>query len=560
MPGIEFPPGVTEVTEMAESFPFNQVFRGLSSGHLPDFDYLLNLKVKTRGSPEELENERRANVGREMKAIHEVCAPHGFLPLVSELALIADIRLYRDERRDPFFTSIISVFLEPAASISGIYLDALRFMGKEEAGGVQIVPHPELYLVDVALIKADLSRYIVSSSDRSDLALPDKHALSIQAIKQDFVLRNPKPEYNLKAQVQRFLTRFCSLVLSSESASFVLPIFQDASFVIIPFTRPMSGSAAIISNGDEDWNYRGYPGGALFLILHDRSGGEDRDARLLELSRSLLWLLAESGMRESYARFFAEEQTTRAFLSYQITHPLKHRLGALNRQIERVSELRDQEGFPTALGRLEKTVKNTYRFAELAHILYHAALMGQRSPFRAEREAGILKFCTTDPLDLTNLLRKVFADQPVGRYQPQPVMKSQESTAAVVRAFAPGRDESEKVRLNDVFYEAVLQEVVQNVIAHGRRDERIDVIVRRDTVDDKDGLTLSNEVEASRVMFPAGTKEGEWSKWRSQSPSGLSFVADALALTGSGNLLFRCDRQSPELFLFSVALILEGLA
>lgn len=543
---------------MTESFHFNQVFRGLSSDRVPDFDYLLSLFLKERGSPEELEGDRRTRVDMELRSIHEVCAPHGFVPLVSELALIADIRLYRDEIPEPYFISTISVFLEPATAVSEIYLDALRFMGTEAAGRTQIVPHPELYVIDVSLIKADLSDYIDSDAIFAVKSRPKKHALSIRAIKQDFVLQNPKPDFDLKTQVQRFLTHFCSQVRSSESTSAVWPIFQNALFVIIPFTRP-SGSAAVVVNGAEEWPYRGYPGGALFLILHDE-GKSDRSSRFLEMSRSLLWLLAESGMRESYTRFLAEEYMTRTFSSYQITHPLKHRLGALKRLIERVSDFQGEGEFPRALMRLEKYVNNTYRFAELAHILYHAVSMGQRSPFRAEREAGILKFCTPQSLDLKELLRKVIEDQPVGRLQPRPVLKGHEDLTALVRAFSSGKGESETMlRLNDVFYEAVLQEVVQNVIVHGRRGDVIDLVVEKRMIDGQLALTLTNEVETSRMMFPVGVDREKWTRWPSNSPSGLSFVANALNQTGSGTLLFRCESKETDLCLFSVALVLEGL-
>jgi len=542
---------------MVKRYDFSDVFKGLSSAKLPDFEHLLNLPIEERGSPEELEDEGRARVGLELKAIHEICASHGFLPLVSELALIVDIRLYREERREPYFISAISVFLEPLA-ISQIYLGALQFMGTQAAGRAQIVPHPELYLADVALINADLSDGMSSDAGSAGIR-PAEDPLRILAVKQDFVLQIPQPGFDLEAQVRRFLGRFCSLLRSTADTTSVWPTFQNASFMIVPFTRPMSGSAAILSIGDEKWNYRGYPGGALFLMLSDERGGDDRNARLFELARSLHWLLAECGMRESYSRFYAEEHTTRAFLSYQITHPLKHRLGSLNRQIDRVTDLQGQEEFPAALVRLAKSVKNTYRFADLAHILYHAAWVGQRSPFRAEREAGIMKFCTAESLDLVELLRQVIEDQPVGRLQPRPILSWEEGARASVTAFALGRTAAELVRLNDVFYEAVLQEVVQNVVAHGRRGDHIELSVRRSVVDGRNALTLTNEVEMDRMM-PSLAAEGEkWAKWRINSPSGLSFVADALAMTGSGSLSFRCQRKDADSFLFSVALVLEGL-
>ncbi|MBN1859726.1 hypothetical protein JW848_11080 [Candidatus Bipolaricaulota bacterium] len=230
--------------------------------------------------------------------IHALCEAHKHIPLVTELAIIADRRLI-GEKEQPYFVSFISVFVPEAADVAKSYTDAMKYMSFPESGSEPIIPHPALYEPENAMIVVELGDVDGTGLDVSSV---NGKPLRWPVYRYGFKLME-SPRLEVAGQVERFANRFVSGLGSTADRLPVRRLFEGATLLLLPFVRPHYQPATGRSEDETEAKDIGVgrpkssPGGAIFLFLVPREGCSD----LRELARDLSWLLAAGSVNESYS-------------------------------------------------------------------------------------------------------------------------------------------------------------------------------------------------------------------------------------------------------------------
>src|SRR5262249_327999 len=120
-------------------------------------------------------------------------------------------------------------------------------------------------------------------------------------------------------------------------------------------------------------------------------------------------------------------------------------------------------------------------------------------------------------------------------------------------------DKHTKVRLKDEFYREIIYEVFGNVLVHGLGDASTSVVeLGQGKISGLPAVIVSNAVADGPNQRQI--QASDWTEWRRASPTGLSFVSNALHATNAGRLFYRnpmtAERRER---CFSVGLMLRGL-
>jgi hypothetical protein len=531
--------------------PYRDLFFRLSGEDLPSFKTLTNLEIPDGGEGQDLSPEAGGSVEKEMAAIHAVCRHFNYSPLISELSLISDRRVF-GQREAGQFASFMAFFVPPGRSVATAYRAALEFMGDQKSGGEQIVPHPELFAPETGFV----THRFASANSRSEPFKTRKIESRpfVAATRQPFaVLEGPKD--SLESRVGVFLEALRQHVESDESLTDVSAALGRSVFLLLPFVRPEFLSSAMGSSSQSRrQTLRGYPGGALFLFLDPL----DRAAQIEEVARALSWLLAEASLRESYATYAVERSWKQAFATYSIAHPLKHRLTALATDTSQLlqSYNHNQSEFLERLKMHKRLVDGVRGFATLCHLLYSVLVDGPEETIAAQDAMSKLKFSTTGTLDVKSLIEGA-AVTSVLTVNRKMLLRCEPTFSPVIEGFAEVG--GTPVRLNDELYREVLFEVLANAYRHGLAVE--DEVVVHAAIEDVKGqqaIVLSNVV-ADEVIPKLGEPVSEWTALATGGPSGLTFVSHALEETRAGRAYYRSPIVRGDRC-YSVALALKGLS
>lgn len=542
----------------AHVFRYSELFFGLNPQDFPNLASLHALQWDERQTL--LNRDLSQFVAKELSAIHRLCREFDCAPLLSEFALITETRAI-GPKSQPYFSSFVSLFLEPARALSDAYAAALRAMAAVDLGDdTQIVPHAELYAFETAFIDIDCSKVLVGHTSDNRTDIPE-YPTGIAAIRQDFH-QGLEAQSALRDRVETFVQTFLSNVVKDPVLAPVLPILATSRFVLLPFVRPAFDSAALsLSSGSQRPEWRGYPGGALFLFVRPFF----ENFKSMPLARSLSWLLAEASVRESFAELHAEEQRRRAFVSYSITHPLKHRLGAIHADGEQLAEsyLSNAPDFSARLDVHKQLVETVYGFAELCHTLHYAAVHGAADTLSAPDADGRLKFATAKSLDFTRLLTEAASTRVLGRnVSDRAQLQIPAALTVALEGFFHVQGANASVRLKNELYKEMLCELLANAVRHGSLDTAnvVNVRVSVEQIEGSLALVLANPLPETRANHSLRDPEPGWKERFSESPTGLTFVADILRLTNAGRLFTRHWRNgNTSERQFAAGLALKGL-
>jgi len=351
--------------------------------------------------------------------------------------------------------------------------------------------------------------------------------------------------------------------------------------------------------------------GTLSEVLLDQTDGSERgELPAGVIQRFVLLSAPEECLSPVRQRFFANllselagnahtVKLRRAFASYSVAHPLKHRLGQLHADfgdlwdayeaLAPMKQLPSFEGLtpygendedpaqtlPRQIQICKQLIDKIYAFAELSHLL-HFALVGDAEQALAARSAREFRFVTTSEFNLTDEIDSVVREinsvvrlfDPKSPATAKPLTFSQPvEFKAVITPFARVGENS-TVRLQDIIYREVLYEIFSNVAEHGLADEAgsVPVTIRAIFIESAPAIEVSNAAKPAALenlrRSPGAplNDPNEWTEWERLSPSGLTFVANTLRATGAGRLLYRYSLQRESAAsLFSVAVIFRGL-
>jgi hypothetical protein len=359
---------------------YKDLFFQLDSAELPSFEQLHTLNFPSVAPNEELPPELQKTITKELAAIHHLCAHLGFRPLVSELALISDERMLAPKVQ-PYFSSYISFFIQPAVGVAEEYVEALTYMGTPEAGFEQIVPHSELFNNETALVHLECAGRTGASLSGEGARRISEMPAHLAAKRQPFRLIET-PDRRLHEQATVFVNRFLSNIRRREELAEAADILAGSTFLLLPFVRPHFKSSVRIKTANLN---RGSAGGALFLFLV-RS---NPDTSIEDLARALSWLIAEASLRESYASFDLEHNKKELLGS--MVHGTVHTIRAIGTsELSRAISFKDppdtREDLRVRIFERDSD-KEDDRRAELLVRALKAAMLGE------DTAAALLAFC-----------------------------------------------------------------------------------------------------------------------------------------------------------------------
>ncbi|HYW68215.1 MAG TPA: hypothetical protein VE960_01300, partial [bacterium] len=275
-----------------------ELFRGISYDRLPSLERLLSIgRGLHEGVTRELPEGLKSDALEQLSPIHDLCRYHGHIPLLTELAIIAD-RRFLPVKAEPYFVSFINVFSPDADEIADSYVSARTYRSTPGEVGEPIIPHPELYDPANALIVVELGDTPNENLDIDSVSLQPRRS---EAYRYRFKLID-KPQHPVLEQVTRFADRFVSEVSARPHTLHTSMLLRGAKLLLLPFVRPhyepATGNGAVPDAGDV---LRGHPeaspGGAVFVFVvpQERASGVD------DIARDLAWLLAAGSINESYS-------------------------------------------------------------------------------------------------------------------------------------------------------------------------------------------------------------------------------------------------------------------
>lgn len=532
-------------------FTYNDLFYNLSADELPRFERLLELSESFFTSSGEqhvrwIDNENSKKVIDYLNPFIRICEGHNFTPLLLELALLSDLRTLKDKNKHQFYSFIYAF----ADSINNSVVDAYSTSMKQiadETNSQPIVTHPDLYSPDNSGIYADFKYTTVSK---------DENVSKNSKIKV-FQLPVPKKEYTEKIHKQ--ITLFLSKLkqnLSNQGINYL----NDSLFVLIPFPRPIYDIDIAKDTG------RGSPGGVIFFFLKPKSEEYSKRDCIKNFIKSISWLCAESSVLESHAAYsVSEQEKQKIILSYNILHPLKHRLGQLAKSSEILNE--SYIGDPLSeetKKRLENhtnTVSSVHTFAEFAYLIHFFTAHGFERAYQARVGGNILRFGSTKPFYVEKEIKIVFNN--IKRIRSKAFTLELQIDNILNCIISPyfniNIEKNELVRLIDYAYSALFFEIINNFADHSYADNNH---VKTLSINiEKEFIIFSNKIKPENYIKITKVIENKWKEFNSTcSTGGLEFTNNLLKTTNSGGLEERVIRDEKGNFYYEVKLILNGLS
>lgn len=277
---------------------YDRLYR-LEAGSIPNFSLLQQVSL---GSDGQVPSSKVDTVRHQLDPLRLLCRARGWYPLITEFALISDIR--REERSDREFTSFVRLALPQPEEVAACYIDALHHMKTEAAASTQIVPHRQLFRNDMGLIRIQCSSLVYpepKSSTTTPVDYPDDYVTGTRA---NYIMYPETSDVILPSvttQATVFVRKLLANIRDNPALTVARQLAETSTLLILPFVRPPAKTTTK--------TMRGEPGGALFLFLTP-----DRDAAPIEdLGRDLAWVLAEARDQQSDASLQAEVEQRRAY-------------------------------------------------------------------------------------------------------------------------------------------------------------------------------------------------------------------------------------------------------
>jgi hypothetical protein len=457
-----------------------ELFRGITYDRLPSLERLLSIgRGLSEGMTRELPDEIRRDAWEQLNPIHDLCRYHGHIPLLTELAIIAD-RRFLPAKAEPYFVSFISVFAPDADMVADSYISARTYRPTPGEVGEPIIPHPELYDPENALIVVELGDAPRESLDIAAVSTPPRRC---EAYRYRFRLM-ATPQRPVLEQVTQFADRFVSGVNARQHTLHTSMLLRGAKLLLLPFVRPhyepatangLPEDAADVTRGAE----KASPGGAVFVFVvpQERASGVD------DIARDLAWLLAAGSINESYSS--VDVTLRKQQLVGKLIHGTTNAIRSIN--TAELGQLLCKPGlkFPRKVEDLNITMTTedeAHRQARLSAV----AVALRRSMLAEDTAAALLAFAETrywrgsvrkkfqngETTDLGALIDEAFllADNwknaPGGRYAPIDLS----TTVTGPEGETDGCWKIPPRYLSAKIIRGILAELMMNTSMHGQRD------------------------------------------------------------------------------------------
>ncbi len=489
-----------------------ELFRGISYDNLPSLERLLSIGRRLRvGMTRELPDETRKDAWEQLDPIHDLCRYHGHIPLLTELAIIAD-RRFLPIKAEPYFVSFVSVFSPDADEVADSYITARTYRPTPGGGGEPIIPHPELYNPENALMVVELGD---APSGQLDLAAIAQQPRRREAYRYRFKLITA-PQRPVLEQVTRFADRFLSEVSARKHMLHTSMLLKGAKLLILPFVRPhyepATADNARLSDGGTSRNrLKASPGGAIFVFLvpQERPSGVD------DIARDLAWLLAAGSVNESYSS--VDVTLRRQQLVGKLIHGTTNAIRSIN--TAELGQLLCKPGlkFPKTVDDLAITMTTHDEANRLARLSAVAVAL-RRSMLAEDTAAALLAFAETrywqgvvrkkfqngEESDLGELVDEafLFADNwknaPGGRYAPIDL----NTTVTGPDGETGGQWKIPSRYLSAKIIRGILAELMMNASMHGLRDMGMVEVHCRISASSRGGVSCAFLNEVDRISTP----------------------------------------------------------
>jgi hypothetical protein len=428
----------------------------------------------TRELPDDLQRE----AWEQMEPIHDLCRYHGHIPLLMEVAVIAD-RRFLPLKAERYFVSFISVFSPDADEVANSYIGARTHRPSAGESGEPIIPHPQLYDPENALIVVELGD---AQRDSLDIDSISPQPRRFEAYRYRFKLIET-PERPVLEQVTRFADRFVSELTARPHALHTSLLLKGAKLLLLPFVRPhyepataegMAPAAAETRERPE-----ASPGGAVFafVVPDERASGVD------DIARDLAWLLAAGSINESYSSVDVTLKRQQFF--GKMIHGTTNAIRSIN--TAELGQLLCKPGlkFPRKVDDLNISLPTTDEAERVARMSAVAVAL-RRSMLAEDTAAALLAFAETrywlgavrrkfqngEVCDLRDLVDEAFllADNwknaPGGRYAAIDLS----TTVRGPDGDTKGRWKIPSNYLSAKIIRGILAELMMNASMHGERD------------------------------------------------------------------------------------------
>src|ERR1051325_2909043 len=208
----------------------------VEAGGIPNFSLLQQVSIDADG---QVPSTLTGTVLSQLEPIRRLCHARNWSPLITEFALISDVR--RDERPRRDFTSFIRLLLPHAPAVATHYLDALRHMKTDEAERTQIVPHPQLFRTDMGLIRIECAS-LGGHDSNSDVAPVARFSDDyLTATRANYILHSDAKGTILPSvtnQATLFVRKFLANLTSDSTLDYATKLITASTVLILPFVRP----------------------------------------------------------------------------------------------------------------------------------------------------------------------------------------------------------------------------------------------------------------------------------------------------------------------------------
>ncbi len=551
---------------MPSTINFDDVFYGLSGKEydLPHFDQLINIGRQLTDIKYSV-REKSDEIDQQISSFLTICKFFKFTPLLIELSIIADLRTTKKEDEHNFYSFIQSAY-DGVEGLLRPYEKAMLKMGVESNNGQPIITNKDLYKVENSTFFFVPFNHIDHIDHSDNLSHINSNGLT-------HIFRYPVPidtkyTIDVRDQIDTFLSFFFEGLNEKQKK-----LFYGSLFILIPFTRPFYETP--VEKGD-----RGLPGGAVFLFLRPENDSiwspkKPSGFPLNSLIRAISWLCAEASIYESHSAFtVAEKDNINMIGSYNLLHPLKHRLGQLSQKVQSMAEeYEDDPRSEITKAEIKSTVTITSSvsdFAELAYLSHFSANHGHDATYRSKQDRKY-RFSSEKKLDLYYLINNVY-DSIKEAYSNNLSFKIEQNTVASIFVepyYEIKNDEDSKIRLRlmDSVYTAILFELIGNCAANGKittngTNEIITLKLYLEKIKTNNGV--ENGIVFSNLSKNNNPDQHEkrWSRFIDKKTGGISFVNNILNNTKCGSYLYRyvIDESNKKTYSYEAALILKGLS
>jgi len=521
-----------------------ELFRGISYDSLPSLERLLSIgRGLHEGMTRELPDDIRKRAWEQLDPIHDLCRYHGHIPLLTELAIIAD-RRFLPVKTEPYFVSFISVFSPDADEVADSYIAARTYRQTPGGGGEPIIPHPELYDPENSLMVVELGDIPSAQLDLETVAQQPRRC---EAYRYKFKLI-ATPQRPVLEQVTRFADRFVSEVSARRHALHTSMLLKGAKLLILPFVRPHYEPATTdgtrpSGDGMNRNHPKASPGGAVFVFLvpQERPSGVD------DIARDLAWLLAAGSINESYSS--VDVTLRRQQLVGKLIHGTTNAIRSIN--TAELGQLLCKPGLklPKTVDDLNITMTTSDEASGRARLSAVAVAL-RRSMLAEDTAAALLAFAETrywqgvvrkkfqngEESDLGELVEEafLFADNwknaPGGRYGPIDLS----TTITGPDGETGGQWKIPSRYLSAKIIRGILAELMMNASTHGMRDMGMVEVHCKISPSSRGGVNCAFLNEVDRFSAPESPPEMA-SGFLARTREALAEV-DGMALEFEGSL------------------------